>query len=123
MSKDDKNVSSSNLNVCMSNLSETRDQQKRAYLGFGTPAELRKLMTAEIEPTRASCEFLYSYRVLCCRFLDWPLGEGGGEYDLDVVLLTLLPAVLLPLELRDEVEFCINGSSSSQLELSPIDNI
>jgi hypothetical protein len=45
-----------------------------SHLGFGTPAVPRKLITADIDPIKASCAFLHAYSVLSCFF-----GEGMGD--------------------------------------------
>ena len=49
------------------------------YLGFGTPALLRKLTTADIDPTKASCAFFNSYSLEVNGFLEGRRGDEFGD--------------------------------------------
>jgi hypothetical protein len=80
---------------------------REPYLGLGIPETLRKLMTAEMEPTRASVAFFKSYSVTFPRFREGRDDEEDGDCGRELAVLC---------DVRDwmeEEEFCIRGSSSS----------
>jgi hypothetical protein len=83
----------------------------KPYLGLGIPETLRKLMTAEMEPTRASVAFFKSYSVTLPRFREGRDGEEENEEDGDCG--RELAVLCDDRDWTEEEEFCIRGSSSS----------